>query len=63
MLKIKERILAKARSERIEAYVLSKALRKEECTDAHIKEVYHMSDSEFAAAADILIKDGKVVSI
>ena len=57
-LKIKDDYAAKARSERIKGYLLSKALRKEECTDAEMKKIYKMSDAEFDAAADILIKEG-----
>ena len=59
-LKIKESIVAKARSERIEAYLLSKALRKEDCPDAEIKKVYKLSDADFDAAVDILVSSGSV---
>jgi len=57
-LKIKKDYVAKARSDRIKAYLLSKALKKKDCTDAEIKMVYGLSDADFDEAADILIKDG-----
>ena len=57
-LKIKDDYVAKARSERVKAYLLSKALHKKDCTDAEMKKVYKMSDAEFDVAADILIKEG-----
>ena len=57
-LKIKDDFVANARSDRIKAYLLSKALRKEICTDAEMKKIYKMSDADFDAAADILIKEG-----
>ena len=57
-LKIKDNYVTKARSDIIRAYLLSKALKKKDCTDAEIKKVYGLSDADFDAAADILIKDG-----
>jgi hypothetical protein len=57
-LKIKDDYVAKVRSDRIRAYLLSMALKKEDCTDTEIKKIYKMSDAEFDVAADILIKEG-----
>ncbi len=57
-LKIKDDYVAKARSDRIRAYLLSKALKKRDCTDVEIKKIYGLSDADFEAAADILVKDG-----
>lgn len=59
-VKIKEDYVAKARSDRIKAYLLSKALRKEDCTDAEVKKIYKLSDVEFDVAVEILITDGIV---
>lgn len=57
-LKIKHSEVVAVRAEQIKAYLLSKALRNEDCTDAEIKKVYKISDADFDAAADILIKGG-----
>ena len=57
-LKIKDDYVAKARSDRIRAYLLSKALKKRDCTDVEIKKIYGLSDADFEAAANILVKDG-----
>ena len=57
-LKIKDDYVAKERSKRVIAYLLSRALHKKDCTDEEIKKVYKMSDADFDAAADILIKNG-----
>ena len=59
-VKIKEDYVAKARSDRIKAYLLSKALRKEDCTDAEVKKIYKLSDVEFDVAVEILITEGIV---
>lgn len=57
-LGIKDKYITEANSNHIKAYLLSKALRKEVCTDAEMKKIYKMSDAEFDVAADILIKEG-----
>lgn len=59
-IKIKDNYVAKAHSERIKAYLLNKALRKEEYSDEEIKKTYKMSDVDFDAAVDILLNDGIV---
>jgi hypothetical protein len=57
-IKIKESFITEANSNRIKGYLLSKAMRKEEVTDAEIKKVYGMGETEFKAAVDKLVKDG-----
>lgn len=57
-LKIKEDVLAKARSVRVKAFLLSRTLQNKACTDDEIKSAYNMSDAEFDEAADILIQEG-----
>jgi len=57
-LKIKDDYVAIENSKKIAAYLTSKAMRKEACADAEVKKVYGLTDAEFEAAADILVKDG-----
>lgn len=57
-IKIKDSFVTEANSNRIKGYLLSKAMRKENVTDAEIKKVYGMGDTEFDAAVDKLVKDG-----
>jgi hypothetical protein len=57
-IKIKNSFVTEANSNRIKGYLLSKAMRKEDVTDAEIKKIYKMSDADFDAAVDVLVKDG-----
>ena len=62
-IKIKDSIVTETNSNRIKGYLLSKALRKEPVTDAETKKTYGLTDKEFDAAVDKLIKDGAVDEI
>ena len=62
-IKIKDSLVIEANSSRIKAYLLSKALRKEDCPDAEIKKVYGLDDNDFKAAVDKLTADGDVEKI
>jgi hypothetical protein len=57
-IKIKDSLVTEANSNRIKAYLLSKAMRKDEVTNAEIRKVYGMGEAEFNAAVDKLVKDG-----
>ena len=57
-LKIKDDYVADANSKRIAAYLTSKAMRKEACTDEEMMKIYSLTVAEFNRAADILIRDG-----
>jgi len=59
-IKIKDSLVTEANSNRIKAYLLSKAMRKEEVTEAEIKKVYGLSDADFNTAVDKLKADGVV---
>jgi len=59
-IKIKDSFVTEANSNRIKGYLLSKAMRKEEITDAEIKKVYGMGDTEFDLAVKKLVEDGVV---
>lgn len=60
IIKIKDSFVVEANSSRIKGYLLSKATRIEDVTDAEIKKVYGMADKEFNAAVDKLVSDGVV---
>ena len=59
-IKIKDSFVTEANSNRIKGYLLSKAMRKEDITDAEIKKVYGMDDKDFGTAVNKLVKDGIV---
>ena len=57
-IKIKDSFVVEANSNRIKGYLLSKAMRKEACTDEEMMKIYSLTVAEFNRAADILIRDG-----
>lgn len=59
-IKIKDSLVVEANVNRIKAYLLSSALRKETCTDKDIKKAYNMSDADYDAAIDVLMTTGIV---
>jgi len=62
-IKLKYELVAKANSDRIRAYLLSKRLRGKDCTDAEIQTIYKMSDTDFKAATAVLVADGSVEEV
>ena len=62
-IKIKDSLVVETNAKRIKNYLLSKALRHEDVSDAETKKVYGMDDKEYAEAVDKLIKDGAVDKI
>lgn len=60
IIKIKDSLVTETNSNRIKAYLLSKALRKEVVSDAEIKKVYGLSDADFDTAVDKLVSEGIV---
>jgi len=59
-IKIKDNYVLEKRCAQVQAYLLSKALRNEDCTDDEIKKIYNISDADFDAVVDVLVKDGIV---
>ncbi len=59
-IKIKNSFVIETNAKRVKNYLLSKALRYKEVSDAEIKKVYGMGDKEFDEAVDKLVKDGDV---
>ncbi len=59
-IKIKNSLIIETNANRIKSYLLSKALRHEDVSDAEIKKIYGISDKEFDEAVDKLLSDGDV---
>ncbi len=59
-IKIKNSFIIETNAKRVKNYLLSKALRYEEVSDAEIKKVYGMVDKEFDEAVNKLLADGDV---